>query len=102
MYASVSVSHRDHDSIIGINGRFDFNIRAKFKSVVNDAINKHRPAKIILDLHMTDYIDSSGMGMLLLFRENVGASVNIDIINCNPHVKSILKISNFQKIFNIT
>lgn len=101
MEASVSVSHRENDSVIGVKGRFDFNIRAKFRSVVDDAINNHKPGRIVLDLRMTDYIDSSGLGMLLLFRESVGKSMNIDIINCNPNVRSILEISNFQKLFNI-
>ena len=42
------------------------------------------------------------LGMLLLLRDHAGGDgSNIRIINCNPDVKKILAISNFEQLFNI-
>ena len=48
------------------------------------------------------YLDSSALGMLLLLRDHAGGdTANIKIVNCNPDVKKILTISNFEQLFSI-
>jgi anti-anti-sigma factor len=50
----------------------------------------------------TTYLDSSALGMLLLLRDHAGGdTANIKIVNCNPDVKKILTISNFEQLFSI-
>jgi anti-anti-sigma factor len=55
-----------------------------------------------VDLRDATYLDSSALGMLLLLRDHAGGDgSNIHIINCNPDVKKILAISNFEQLFDI-
>jgi anti-anti-sigma factor len=50
----------------------------------------------------TDYMDSSALGMLLLLRERVGNDkAEIAITHCNPEIRKIFKISNFDRLFKI-
>jgi anti-anti-sigma regulatory factor len=50
----------------------------------------------------TTYLDRSALGMLLLLRDHAGGdTANIKIMNCNPDVKKILTISNFEQLFSI-
>jgi len=40
--------------------------------------------------------------MLLLLRDHAGGdSAEVEIMNCNPDVKKILTISNFDQLFTI-
>lgn len=85
---------------INIQGRFDFSTHQAFRSCyesMSDDKSNYR-----LDMSETTYLDSSALGMLLLLRDRAGGDrAEIEIINCNPDVKKILTISNFQQLFRI-
>lgn len=99
---SISTQYsKDNDTLrIHIRGRFDFHVHREFRKAYDNL--QEIPAKFVIDLDGTEYMDSSALGMLLLLRERVGPDMcNIDIINANDVVKEILKISNFNQLFNI-
>jgi anti-anti-sigma factor len=86
---------------IKIQGRFDFSAHQEFR----DAYEKTRqsPNSYVVDMKETTYLDSSALGMLLLLRDHAGGdNSDIKIRNCNPDVKKILTISNFEQLFNIS
>ena len=59
--------------------------------------------KYIIDFGQTDYIDSSALGMLLLFRQASGGdSHKIEFINCKSAVKKIFSMANFDLMFSIS
>lgn len=85
---------------IKIQGRFDFSAHQEFRDAYEKA--KEDPLAYIVDMKETTYLDSSALGMLLLLRDHAGGdSSNIEIVNCNPDVKKILTISNFEQLFTI-
>lgn len=92
-------SDSGHEVTISVDGRFDFSLHKDFR----DAYRNQSPsAKYIIDMGNTDYMDSSALGMLLLLREHAGGDKsNIVITGCQPDIKKILTISNFQKLFTI-
>ncbi len=57
--------------------------------------------KCILDLHQVSYIDSMGLGTLLIARELLKDSNDVDLINVQPTVKDALSRANFQLLFFI-
>lgn len=60
------------------------------------------PQRYTVDLKDTTYLDSSALGMLLLLRDHAGGDNSlIRLVNCNPDVRKILAISNFEQLFNI-
>lgn len=51
---------------------------------------------------MTDYLDSSALGMLLVLRDRVANDhESIIIQGAKPEVKKILQIANFDKLFKL-
>ena len=99
MSISATASENRSEVTISVNGRFDFSLHKDFR----DAYRNQSPtAKYIIDMSKTDYMDSSALGMLLLLREHAGGDKsNIVISGCQPDIKKILTISNFQKLFSI-
>lgn len=86
---------------INIEGRFDFSSHQEFRESY-EANGGERPTEYLVDMRSTTYLDSSALGMLLLLRDYAGGdSGKILIVNCNPDVRKILSISNFEQLFNI-
>ena len=83
-----------------IQGRFDFGAHQGFRNAY-ERVNS-TPQRYVVDLKDTTYLDSSALGMLLLLRDHAGGdSAQIRLLNCNPDVRKILAISNFEQLFKI-
>ena len=83
---------------ISIEGRFDFSLHQRFREVYSNEQCK----KMVLDLSLTSYMDSSALGMILLvkdYMENLGGEVMIT--NPNENVLKILQIAQFHRLFTI-
>lgn len=85
---------------IQIAGRFDFSLHKEFRDAYRQLNGSHQ---YVIDLSQTEYMDSSALGMLLLLREHAGGDEsNIKITGCRSEIQKILKISNFEKLFEIS
>ncbi len=100
MSFTTDYSNASHELKINIEGRFDFSAHQEFRNCYESLNDK--PGAYCLDMASATYLDSSALGMLLLLRDHAGGDkANIRIVNCNPDVKKILTISNFQQLFTI-
>lgn len=85
---------------IRIKGRFDFSTHQDFRNAYEQT--PEMPESYVVDLREATYLDSSALGMLLLLRDYAGGDTGrVRIVNCNPDVKKILVISNFEQLFTI-
>jgi anti-anti-sigma factor len=108
MQAENKVMSGSHDVVtegttrtLSIGGKFDFKLNRAFREMYEEA-----PAEIqcyVIDLSRTHYMDSSALGMLLLLREHVNEDRSrVRIVCCNPEIRKILEIANFDKLFEIS
>lgn len=85
---------------IKTGNKFDYSSHTEFRACYADSNN--RGTHYVIDMHNTDYMDSSALGMMLLLREHVGEDRSkVSITNCNEEIKNILEISNFNKLFDV-
>jgi HptB-dependent secretion and biofilm anti anti-sigma factor len=58
--------------------------------------------RLILDLSDLDWIDSSGLGLLILAKE-AGGKAGIELLLRSPkgHVKELLELGHFDRLINI-
>ena len=100
MSTTLTVSKNDNEITIKLGKRFDFNIVDAFREAysAHDASGKNH----IIDFRETEYMDSSGLGMLLNMRRHLGDdNAKISLINCRPQIRKILTISRFDMKFRI-
>lgn len=98
---SATPSEDGRELTIKINGRFDFGCHQAFRDAYEKLAPK--PAKVIVDLKDTTYLDSSALGMLLLLLDHVGGdSAQVSLVNISSDTRKILAISNFQKLFDMS
>jgi anti-anti-sigma factor len=93
--------NEDNRAVIKVGERFDFSLHADFRKACEASLADRGLSKYVVDLGDTVYMDSSALGMLLVFRESVGDGGRITLANCRDEIREILNIANFQKLFEI-
>ena len=85
---------------IVVEGRFDFSAHKEFRDSYEGIATQ--VDNYTVDMQNATYLDSSALGMLLLLRDYAGGdNARVEIVNCNPDVRKILSISNFEQLFRI-
>ncbi len=81
-------------------GRFDGKIYQEFQDAYQRSAEP--TSHYMVDFARIDYIDSSGLGMLLKLRERAGGSkTRVHLANCSSEIKKILRIANFHSLFTV-
>ena len=94
-----NVTSRDGNTVIVLQGRFDFNSHREFRDAVERAL-KETASEIRVDLSGVDYLDSSALGMLLMLRDKAkGAGKTVVLAGARGAVKQVIDIANFAKLF---
>ncbi|MGE6529368.1 STAS domain-containing protein [Pseudomonas sp. NPDC077382] len=100
MTISSQLSADGQELTITIQGRFDFNTHQAFRDAYQNVGSS--PRRYVVDLDGATYLDSSALGMLLLLRDHGGSEkADIRLVNCNPDVRKVLAVSNFEQLFAI-
>ena len=91
---------KDGDKVvIHISGDFDYKLRREFRSAY---AAYPAEASFIVNLRGVQFIDSSGLGMLVMLREHAGGDdAKVTLTNCQPTVRQALKFSQFDDLFVI-
>ncbi|MGD2119144.1 MAG: STAS domain-containing protein [Chromatiales bacterium] len=96
---SVTASQSGDTVTIVITGRFDFSAHQDFVNSYSD-LPKGK-CDFVVDMTGAEYMDSSAMGMLLQLREYANKDNRVQLKNTNSSIQEILKIANFDKLFDI-
>ncbi|WP_437884244.1 STAS domain-containing protein [Pseudomonas sp. LRF_L74] len=100
MAISALPSSDGQELTILVQGRFDFSAHQEFRDAYEHVSSA--PQRYVVDLKGATYLDSSALGMLLLLRDHAGGDqARVRLVNCNPDVRKILSISNFEQLFQI-
>ena len=95
--------HTDGDVMkCAIGGEIDHHTARSIRMKIDEDIYRHRPRKLILDLARVDFMDSSGLG-LILGRYAKAAEVGAECILLDPneHVTRILDVAGIGRLIRI-
>ncbi len=84
---------------IQVDGRFDFSTHQDFLKSYKQFPKGEK--RYVVDLQAADHMDSSAMGMLLQLRDHGSGAAKVQLVNGNDGIKEILRIANFDKLFQI-
>jgi len=86
--------------VIDVGNKFDFSKVEEFRNAYSEL--KSETTQITIELSRTEYMDSSALGMLLNMQKALSErNLSYTIENARPQVAKILKISRFDKKFEI-
>jgi len=80
--------------------RIDASVATEFKSKVIDLITAG-DEKIVINLSDVDFIDSSGLGVLVLLLRKLGPDGKIRLCKVNESVRSIFELTRLDEVFDI-
>jgi anti-anti-sigma factor len=83
------------------NERMDSKNSLEAEKIMDGAIHKKSPQKIIFDLKNVVYVASAFLRICITMVKKMGKD-NFLIINAQPQIKKIFKISGLEDFFSIT
>ena len=81
--------------------RIDSASAADFKATIVDYINNGN-MKIVLNLANVDFIDSTGLGMIISTLKSLGSNGGMSICCLSNIVNSLFTLTRMNKVFEIT
>ena len=88
--------------VVQIKGEIDHHSAVEMRGGIDEEILDKRPLKLILDLSAVDFMDSSGLGLILgRYSAMKEASGELVVLNPNAGVMKILKLAGAERIIRI-
>lgn len=96
----VELTQQDDGWILALSGELDYSECSAFRAYI-DRILKAAPATAIIDLTDLEYLDSSGLGLLLSLSKEFGTQGGRLVLVSNETVDNILSLTRLNAIFSI-
>ncbi len=98
---NIEIKENDSQVDIVVQGDIEMMTIKEFKEKLFD-IGQNIDKNVILDLSNVDYIDSSGVGVLIsLMKLQKKKSKLLKISKVSPNVMNVLQLSSLSDVFNL-
>jgi anti-anti-sigma factor len=88
-------------AIVRLSGEFTFTDHAEFRSIVGSLFDG-KSSPVVIDLSKLEFIDSAGLGMLLLARDEASkASRSLVLRGPAGQVKRMFGVTKFDALFDV-
>lgn len=95
------VEAKDSESLVRLRGRLTFNDHAKLRTLIKEMLVLPSRRQV-LDLSALEFVDSAGIGMLLIAREELAnADKQLVLRGAQGQVKRVLTVAQLGKIVTI-
>ena len=88
---------------IKLRGEIDHHSAVAVRTAIDDMIRSRRPAELIIDMSAVDFMDSSGLG-LIMGRYNTMKEIGGEVIVADPTpaTEKIMNLAGLERIVRIT
>jgi anti-sigma B factor antagonist len=98
---SFTKSKRDDIVVVGVEGQLVVANRQELKETVVDELERGE-RKFLIDFSHTDYIDSSGLGVLVSLMKNVRErDGELRLANLNEDLRSLFELTKLDTLFRL-
>lgn len=98
----VNMKQQDDIMTVMIIGDIDHHTAREIREDIDEKIEQNFPRQLIIDMKNVDFMDSSGIGLILgRYRIMLLYKGNVKIANANKQVTKVLKISGVDKLIEI-
>jgi anti-anti-sigma factor len=88
--------------VVTIQGKVNFEVTAQLRDVIRDTVTTHQPKLLVINLEGVNFIDSSGLGLLVAARNSVDKnSGKLHLCGLPPSVKKTFEQTNLTNYFSI-
>mgnify|MGYP003879393013 CR=1 FL=1 len=102
MLLRISLDTRDKTLIVNFNGELDHHSAEEIRKEIDKIYFDKGLKNIVLDLKKLNFMDSSGIGLIMGRYKNVSDNGGkLFVVNASSRVDKILRMSGIQKIVQI-
>lgn len=88
---------------VAIAGELDLRVADKLRTELDELINRNPGKDLVLDFSNVNFIDSSGLGVLLgRYKKIHPSGTKIYINDVQPQVKRVLELSGIMRLIKVT
>lgn len=80
--------------------RIDAAVAIQFKDRMRE-LSAKTGDRIILDLHMVDFVDSSGLGAIVAAMKQLGPERRLELAGLTPNVAKVFRLTRMDTVFTI-
>lgn len=96
-----NISSEGNQREVNLKGRLTFSDHETFREITG-SLQEPGPNKCIINLSKLDFIDSAGLGLLLLVSEMAKEeNISISLTGAHDQVDKMLTITNFNEVISI-
>ena len=96
---SVRLQNSDNRLIIFLSGEFDHHSAAEMRCFIDGEMERSTPQMIVFDFSEVDFMDSSGIGLVMGRRRVIsGWGGKAAIRNTKPVIRKMLKLAGLEKL----
>ena len=86
---------------VEVTGRFTFGDHSSFRKLIEE-VQGHDSSTLVMDVAGVNFIDSAGLGMLLLARdESEKTNTTVILRGAQGQVKRMLEVARFDTLFRL-
>ena len=101
--ARVSVSMGGNDMLCSIHGDIDHHNARMIRMQIDDELYKQRPRKLTLDLSRVEFMDSSGLGLILGRVERASSlRTSVRVTGLSPTLMKLVRLAGIERVKNLT
>jgi anti-anti-sigma factor len=88
--------------VVTIQGKVNFEVTAQLRDVIRDTVQTHQPKLLVINLEGVNFIDSSGLGLLVAARNSVDKNNGkLHLCGLPSAVKKTFEQTNLTNYFSI-
>ena len=88
-------------TVLAVTGEVDVYTSSRLREKILELMHlqKHR---LVIDLEKTEFLDSTGLGVLVGASMRLRATGGTLTVVCNqPHIRRTLEVTNLERVFNV-
>jgi stage II sporulation protein AA (anti-sigma F factor antagonist) len=99
----IATERNGSNLLVAIEGELDLETSAEFRTTVEEKLNQYESINhLILDLKNVNFIDSSGLGVILgRFKRLSQIGGRVSAVNVSTQIRRIFELSGLLKIIGI-
>ena len=98
----VTYETKGEDLVVHVGGEIDHHSAVSVRTGIDQKIAAERPARVLLELSAVDFMDSSGLGLIMgrfaLVKQYGGT---LAVLDPSPAVVKIMKLAGMERMITI-
>lgn len=96
---NVDIEINNKTMIAHLNGEIDHHNAAKIRTIIDIRIESAKPNLLILDFTNINFMDSSGIGLVMgRYKLMKYIDGNLKIVNPSPQIRKVMSLAGFDRL----